>query len=160
MAELLLSLLVGFLGGPPGFFAEACRGRVALQGVAVGGQSGRPNTWNAITSTGRSFMGTWTGVADQASGAVSGTWTLADAQGRTVTRGLWSATKSPSGWTGAWRASISGGRAEYSGTWSAGVQLKTDEQLVDLFEQALQAAVSGNWRAGGQSGRWSIRAFK
>jgi hypothetical protein len=160
MAELLLSLLVGFLGAPRGFFVEASPGVVALQGVAVGGQSGRPNTWSATSSTGRTLMGTWTAVADQTSGAVAGTWTLTDAQGRTVTRGLWSAAKSPAGWTGAWRATIAGSKSEYSGTWSASVQLTTDARLVDLFEQALQTVVSGNWRAGRQSGAWSVRAYK
>ena len=160
VAELLLSLLVGFVAAPRGVFIGASPGLVALEGVAVGGQSGRLNTWSATSSTGRTLMGTWTAVADQTSGAVSGTWTLADGQGRTVTRGVWSAAKSPSGWTGAWRAAISGSKAEYSGTWSAGVQLKTDARLVDLFEQALQTVVSGNWRAGRQSGAWSIRAFK
>ena len=160
MAELLLSLLVGFLGAPREFCVASSPGLVALQGAAVGGQSGRSNTWSATSSTGRTFMGTWTAVPDPKSGAVGGTWTLADAQGRTVTRGAWSAAKSPSGWTGAWRAAVAGSKAEYSGTWSAGVQLKPDAQFVDLFEHALQTIVSGNWRAGTQSGTWSIRAYK
>ena len=75
-------------------------------------------------------------------------------------RGGWSAAKSPRGWTGAWRAAASGSKAEYSGAWSAGVQLKPDARFADLFEAALQTAISGNWQAGGQSGAWSIQAFK
>lgn len=160
MIELLLSIVVGFLGSPHRFLVDAPSGAAVLQGAVAGGQSARPNTWSAASSTGRTLVGTWTAVADQKSGAVTGTWTLVDAQGRTVTRGGWSAAKSPARWTGAWRAAVSGSKAEYSGTWSAGVQLEADARFADLFEQALQSVVSGNWRAGGQSGAWSIRAFK
>ena len=105
-------------------------------------------------------MGTWTAVAGPPTGAVTGTWTLVDAKGQTVMRGGWSAAKSPAGWTGAWRAAASGGKTEYSGAWSADVDLKADARFADLFEKALQTVVSGNWRAGRQSGAWSIRAFK
>ncbi|MBA2302052.1 MAG: hypothetical protein H0W08_05410 [Acidobacteria bacterium] len=90
---------------------------------------------------------------------VTGTWTLVDAKGITVRRGGWSAAKTPAGWTGAWRAAVSGSKAEYSGTWSAGGDLKPDARFADLFELAVQTVVSGNWRAGSQSGAWSIRAF-
>ena len=133
---------------------------VGLQGTAGAGQSARPDKWSARSSTGLTLMGTWTAVADPTSGSVTGTWTLVDAQGRTVTRGGWSAAKSPSGWTGTWRAAVSGAKPEYSGAWSAGVDLKTDARFADLFEKAVQTVVSGNWRAGRQSGAWSIRAFK
>jgi hypothetical protein len=105
-------------------------------------------------------MGTWTAVPNPTSGTVTGTWTLADAQGRTVAGGAWSAAKSPARWTGAWRAVISGRDGEYSGTWTSGVDLKADARFVDLFEKAVRSVVSGNWRAGRQSGAWSIRAFK
>ena len=160
MAELLLSFLVGFFGAPSGFFGGDSSEFAFLQRSPVTGQSARPNTWSATSSAGRTFTGAWTAVADKTSGAVSGTWTLVDARGRTVTRGGWSAAKSPTGWTGAWRAAIAGSKAEYSGTWSADVQLKADARFADLFEAALQAVASGSWRAGGQSGAWSIRAFK
>lgn len=133
---------------------------VVLQRTTGDGRSSRPNTWSARSSTGRTLMGTWTAVAGPTSGTVTGTWTLVDAQGRTITRGGWSAAKSPAGWTGTWRAAVSGAKAEYSGAWSAGVDLKADARFADLFEKALQTVVSGNWRAGGQSGAWSIRAFK
>jgi hypothetical protein len=105
-------------------------------------------------------MGTWTALPDTTSGAVTGTWTLLDAEGRTVTRGGWSAAKSPAGWSGAWRAVIHGTESEYSGTWSAGGDLKADARFADLFEKAVQSVVSGKWRAGRQSGAWAIRAFK
>jgi hypothetical protein len=83
-----------------------------------------------------------------------------DASGTPVTSGGWSAAKSPTGWTGAWRAAVSGSKAEYSGTWSADVDLKADAGFADLFKMAVQTVVSGTWRAGGQSGAWSIRAFE
>jgi hypothetical protein len=153
--QVLLSLLLGFLGASDGAFAEALPGAAVPQTVA-GGQG---NSWSATTSNGRTYMGTWTAVADPASGTVSGTWTLI-AQGRVMTSGVWSAAKAPAGWTGSWRARVASSKAEYSGTWSTAIQLKADARFADLFEQALKAAVSGNWRAGAQSGAWSIRAYK
>ena len=129
------------------------------QGAARAGQSAQPNTWSARSSTGLTFGGTWTVVADPTTAAVTGTWTLVDARGRTVTRGGWSAAKSPGGWTGTWQAAVAGTKAEYTGAWSAGVALKAGARFADLFEMAGQAAVSGNWRVGRQSGTWSIRAF-
>jgi hypothetical protein len=131
----------------------------ALQGRAAGDQRARPNTWSARSSTGQTLAGTWTAVADPSSGTVSGTWTLVDAEGKAVTRGGWSAAKSRTGWTGSWRAAVSGSRIEYAGTWSAGVNLAPDAALADLFKSAVQAVVSGTWRAGRQRGTWSIRAF-
>jgi hypothetical protein len=131
----------------------------ALQGTAGDGPRARPNTWSARSSKGLTLSGTWTAVADPTTGTVTGTWTRVDGKGRTVRRGGWSAAKSPAGWTGAWRAAASGSKAEYSGTWSAGVELKADARFADLFEMAVQTVVSGNWRAGRQSGTWSIRAF-
>jgi hypothetical protein len=103
-------------------------------------------------------MGTWTAVPDDARGTVTGTWTLFGAQGQVVAGGGWSAAKSPKGWTGAWRAAGARGGAEYAGTWSADVTLDPSARFGDLFAAALQT-VSGQWRAGGQSGAWSIRAF-
>jgi hypothetical protein len=126
-------------------------------GNARGEQSG---TWTATSSSGLTLGGTWTAVPDTTTGTVTGTWTLVDAQGRTVADGGWSAAKSPARWTGAWRAVVSRRDGEYSGTWTAGVDLKGDARFVDLFEKAAQTVVSGNWRAGRQSGAWSIRASK
>jgi hypothetical protein len=131
-----------------------------LQAAVADGQKARPNTWSARSSTGLTLSGTWTAVADQKTGTATGTWTLVDATGKTVTRGGWSAAKSPTGWTGAWRAAVSGSKAEYSGTWSASVNVKADARFADLFKMAVQTVVSGNWRAGGNSGAWSIRAFE
>lgn len=115
-------------------------------------------TWSARRSTGVTFGGRWTAAADPKSGAVTGTWTLNDPSGRTVSRGGWSAAKSAKGWSGAWRAVVSGAKQEYSGTWNAAVDLSGDAPFVDLFQSALKAVVSGSWRAGAQSGAWSIRA--
>jgi hypothetical protein len=104
--------------------------------------------------------GTWTATPDPRTGNVTGTWTLLDGRGKTIARGGWSATKSPSGWTGAWRAAAAAGRPAYSGTWSANAGLKVDAPFADLFARALHAAVGGTWRTGGRSGAWSIRAFQ
>jgi hypothetical protein len=120
----------------------------------------RQGTWGARSSTGLTLGGTWTAVPDTTNGTVTGTWTLVDAQGRTITDGGWSASKSPAGWTGAWRAVISGRDGEYTGTWSASVNLKRRAGFADLFEKAVQSIVSGKWRYGGYSGSWSIQAFK
>ena len=134
---------------------------INAQGVVFQDSAGhRLNTWTARANTGARFMGTWTAVPDSTSGNVTGTWTLIDAQGRTLADGTWSAAKSPEGWSGAWRATVTGHQGDYGGTWSAGVRLKTNAPFADLFAKAFQAAVSGNWRAGGHSGSWSIQAFK
>ena len=121
--------------------------------------SKRAGSWSAASSNGLTLIGTWTAILDS-TGTVTGTWTLVDAQGNTRADGAWSAAKSPQGWTGAWRALMSGRAGEYSGTWTAAVDGKPDARLADLFEKAIQAVVSGNWRVAGWSGAWSIRTFK
>ena len=121
--------------------------------------SKREGSWSAATSNGLTLMGTWTAILDP-TGTVTGMWALVDAQGNTRADGGWSAAKSPEGWTGAWRALVSGRAGEYSGTWTSVVGGKPDAPLADLFEKALQAIVSGNWRVDGRSGAWSIRTFK
>ena len=132
-----------------------------LLAVGSGAQSAPlKGGWSARSSTGLTLKGTWTAAADPKTGAVTGTWTLDDAKGTTVTSGGWSAAKSPTGWTGAWRATVSGSKAEYSGTWDATVKLKADAPFADLFEMSLKAVVSGSWRTGRHSGAWSIRAFE
>jgi len=118
-----------------------------------------PNTWSARSSTGLTLAGTWTVVSEQA-GTATGTWALVGANGAAVATGGWSAAKSPDGWSGTWRAAVSGGKTEYSGTWSATTDLKANASFADLFEKAMQTVVSGNWRAGRQSGAWSIRVSK
>jgi hypothetical protein len=120
----------------------------------------RLNTWTARANTGARFMGTWTAIPDSTSGNVTGTWTLIDPQGRTLADGTWSAAKSPEGWSGAWRATVTGHQGDYGGTWSVGVRLRANAPFPDLFEKAFQTVVSGNWRAGRHSGTWSIQAFK
>jgi hypothetical protein len=141
--------------------AASARAGVAVpvvpQASAAPSKSAQPNTWSATTSSGGRFMGTWTYSVDPATGAVSGAWTLIDAQNRTLARGGWSAAKSPTGWTGGWRAAASGSTGEYSGTWDTSLQLAADAPFAELFRAAAQAVVSGTWRAGPQRGAWSIR---
>ena len=105
-------------------------------------------------------MGTWTAIPDTTNRTVTGQWTLTNAQGKAVATGAWSAAKSPEGWTGGWRAVVAGRAGEYSGTWTAAGDLKVDGSFVDLFEKAVETVASGEWRAGGRSGAWSIRARK
>ena len=119
----------------------------------------RQGTWGARSSNGLTFGGTWTAVPDLTSGTVTGTWTLVNAQGTTIANGGWSASKSPDGWIGNWRAANFGGSEhEFSGSWKSGVELKKTARLADLFEKAAQAIVTGSWRSGNNSGAWSIRA--
>jgi len=129
---------------------------VVRQDAAGNAQSNRSGAWSARTTSGLTLMGTWTAVPDSTGGTVTGTWTLADAQGRSVASGAWSAAKAPARWTGVWRAVVAGRDGERSGTWTAGVDLAVNATFVDLFEKAVQTVVSGNWRAGSQSGAWSI----
>lgn len=131
-----------------------------LAATATAQNRAQPNTWSARTSSGHTLMGTWTAVPNQTTGTASGMWTLIDGRGRTLMGGGWSAAKSPTAWTGTWRATVTGRSGEYAGTWSAAVDLKKDATLQDLIEKAVESVVSGGWRAGGQSGSWSIRAFK
>lgn len=136
-----------------------CVDRADAQAVVP--QSTSPNLWTARSSSGQAFGGTWTAVPDAKTGTVTGTWTLVDTQGRTLADGGWSASKSPDGWVGLWRAANFGGTEhEFAGSWRAGVDLKATAGFVDLFERAVQSVVSGTWRMGNHSGAWSIRVFK
>jgi len=123
-------------------------------------QNSRTGAWSATTSSGAPLAGTRTALLDTIRGTVTGTWTLVDAQGKTLVGGAWSAAKSPTRWTGAWRAAIAGRAGEYSGTWAARVDLKPNARFTELFEKAIDAVVSGTWRAGSGSGAWSIRTSK
>ena len=141
-----------------------CLLAVVLGAVVADAQAparlGRANTWAARSSSGQMFAGTWTASEDVKTGAVTGAWTMVDTQGRTVASGGWSAAKSAKGWTGSWRAVAVGRSGEYAGTWTASVDLKPDAKLHDLFVKAINATVSGTWQAGGQTGAWTIQAFK
>ena len=138
---------------------------VALLGAAAEPQAPsvlgrqRVNTWAARSSDGLMVGGTWTVIESLKTGGVTGTWTLLDAQGRMVATGGWSAAKSNTGWTGSWRAAATGQRGEYMGTWTAKVDLKPGGGFADLFAKAVEAAVSGTWRAGPRSGAWTIQVF-
>ena len=117
------------------------------------------STWSARSSSGLNLLGTWTVVPDTARGIATGTWTLVDAQGNTVTGGAWSASKSPAGWDGSWRAVI-GTTAEHFGTWSSSIDLQANASFAEMFEKSLHTFVSGDWRYSAYSGTWTIRAFK
>jgi hypothetical protein len=71
--------------------------------------------WSASSSNGRSLGGTWTAEAHQESGGVTGTWTLRETTGKILASGVWSASKAPKAWDGAWRSI-----AAVGGTWKAG----------------------------------------
>lgn len=148
------------LGGLVLAAVDASRAQAVVRpDTAANAPTKRAGSWSAATRDGLTLMGTWTATLDP-TGAVTGTWALVDAQGNTRAEGGWSAAKAPDGWTGAWRAMISGREGEYAGTWTAAVDGKPDARLADLFEKAVQTIVSGNWRVGGRSGAWSIRTFK
>lgn len=136
---------------------EGWRAHAAVLQDAAGRQTVR-GSWSASSRTGLTLGGTWTATADPKTGSVTGAWTLIDEKGTIVRRGAWSAAKSPKGWTGAWRAAVSGSKGEYAGTWSADVDLEPDVRFADLFELAVKTVVSGAWQVGRQSGAWSIRA--
>jgi hypothetical protein len=51
------------------------------------------------------------------------------------------------------------GRGEYSGMWTAATAISPETPLIDMFESALRAVVSGTWKSDAHSGAWSIRAF-
>ena len=136
---------------------EGWRAHAAVPQGTAGRETAR-GSWSASNRAGLTLGGTWTATPDPKTGAVTGTWTLIDEKGTIVRRGAWSAAKSPKGWTGAWRAAVSGSKGEYAGTWSADVDLEPDVRFADLFELAVKTVVSGAWRAGRQSGAWSIRA--
>lgn len=132
---------------------------VARQDTAGTTQRARSGTWSAATADGLRLAGTWTAVPDQKSATVTGTWTLTDARGETVAGGGWSAAKSPTRWTGGWRAVIAGRDGDYAGTWTAAADLEPNGGFDDLFEQAVKAVMRGTWRAGQRSGPWAIRAL-
>jgi hypothetical protein len=134
---------------------------VVPQDSAATKQTTSPNLWTARNNNGQIFGGTWTAVPDAKTGTVTGTWTLVDAQARTMADGGWSASKSPDGWVGNWRAANFGGTEhEFTGSWRAGVDLKVTAGFAELFGKAVSSAVSGTWRMGNHSGAWSIQVFK
>jgi len=113
-------------------------------------------TWSATRQSGY-LAGAWTADA-QPSGDVTGKWMLQDTTGRILMQGGWSANKSVEAWNGAWRATVSGRNGEYSGTWTSAVSLSLKARLAEMLESALRAVVTGTWKAGPNSGSWSIRA--
>ena len=116
-------------------------------------------TWSASSNSGQRLAGAWTAEAHPESGGATGTWALYDATGKILMQGAWSASKALKAWNGAWRASIAGRTGEYSGTWTAQTPLTPEARLAHMLESALRAVVTGTWKAGSNSGSWSIRAF-
>ncbi len=111
--------------------------------------------WGA-TDERRPLGGTWTADAQPDPEAAGGTWTLFDAGGRTVVEGTWAATKAKGGWRGNWRAEAAGGRV-LTGSWTSSTALPASRRFEDLLSSALTETVSGTWRSGAHSGRWSIQ---
>ena len=101
--------------------------------------------------------GTWTADPQPDPEMPGGTWTVFDADGRTVAEGTWAVTKTKGGWRGNWRAAASGGRV-LTGSWTSSTVLPASRRFEDMLSSALTETVSGTWRAGGHSGRWSIQA--
>jgi hypothetical protein len=132
---------------------------VAVSSAVLASGADLRGSWSASSNSGRNFAGGWTAEAHPDSGGATGTWALYDATGRMLMQGGWSASKSSKAWNGAWRATIAGQTGEYSGSWTAQTALASEAPLVDMLESALRAVVTGTWKASGNSGAWSIRAF-
>lgn len=116
------------------------------------------NTWSARSASGTVLQGTFTVIPDSVSGFVTGRWTLYGAQGAVAAEGGWSASKTPAGWSGAWRSVVAGTNREYVGTWTAATSLRGTARLPQLFlKQSVEQIISGTWRSPGNSGAWSIR---
>lgn len=111
---------------------------------------------SALLASGAELRGTWSATTPR--GYLAGTWTLQEATGKILMQGGWSASKSAQSWNGAWRSTISGSAGEYSGTWTSTVSTSPQALLVEMFESALHAVVTGTWKGGSSSGSWSIRA--
>ena len=124
---------------------------------AIAAQNTRTGNWSATRGT-QLFTGTWTALPDSAHRTVTGTWMLKDTQGKTVMYGAWSAIKATDQWVGNWRAVVAERGGEYTGSFTSAASLKATTEFGDLFEKAVESAVSGTWRAGGDGGAWSIRA--
>jgi hypothetical protein len=112
--------------------------------------------WSATSKAGN-LAGTWTAEAHPESGGVTGVWTLRGPDGKLLMRGGWSASKSPQEWNGAWRANVTGRAGEYLGTWTVTTTLAPGAPLSDMIESALREVVTGTYKAGADSGSWSIR---
>jgi hypothetical protein len=125
--------------------------------VIAAAQTNQSGNWSATSTSGAAFRGSWTAVPDSNGSTVRGTWTLIDGNGAKIAEGGWTAAKAATEWSGAWRAKAAGHAEEYTGTWTSTVDVKSG-RFNDLFEKAIEAAVSGAWGLGGKSGAWSIRA--
>ncbi|HXG53634.1 MAG TPA: SH3 domain-containing protein [candidate division Zixibacteria bacterium] len=112
--------------------------------------------WNAVTSGGQAFQGSYT-VEQSSAEEVSGRWTLRGPDGKIILRGTWSARKFSTGWNGSWRASVEGRAGGRSGSWTADLRLPGSARLPEMFEAARRAVVRGIWASGQDSGSWSIR---
>jgi len=121
-------------------------------------QTGWQGTWAATAGGGGAFAGTWSAVPGQAPDSVAGTWSLRDQNGTELATGTWAAGKEGKVWKGTWQARRSSGQI-YDGTWRAQADLPLSSRLPNLFEAAIEKAVSGTWRMGNYGGAWTVRAY-
>ena len=132
-------------------------GGAVLQSTAAGG---RANTWTATTSTGATLSGTWTALYRSARHRRHRHLDAREPE-RCDPRARWVVGCQIVIRVEWHLASECCRRAErVSGGWSTAVDLGPGTAFGSLFEQAAEAVVSGRWRSGGQSGAWSIRAYK
>ena len=116
-------------------------------------------SWAATAGTGGTmFAGTWKVLPGQAPDIAGGTWSLQDQSGAELATGTWAAGKDGKVWKGSWQARRPSGQI-YNGTWRAPVELPLTSHFSELFEAAINKAVSGSWRMGTFGGAWTIRAF-
>ncbi|HEY7164906.1 MAG TPA: SH3 domain-containing protein [Candidatus Binatia bacterium] len=118
------------------------------------------SVWTAQDEKGRTFRGTWTIERSLFPEKAAGTWTLDSGKGAPALRGIWSAQKFSTGWSGTWRAMVDGHKNEYTGGWTAEFPKSADPRMADLFEAAAQNVIRGLWSSGTISGSWSIRTAK
>jgi hypothetical protein len=118
------------------------------------------STWSALTTTGRSFEGSWTVEPASSADKASGTWILGEGLDKTVLRGTWSAQKFSTGWSGIWRAMVEGQKREFTGSWTADFPQARETTIGELFSTVARDAIRGIWSADNDSGSWAIRAAK
>jgi hypothetical protein len=134
---------------------------VPVSAQVSGGAAAAPqllNTWSARSAGGMLLVGTFTVSPDSSGAFVTGTWTLNGAGGAILAQGGWSASKSATGWSGAWRSVATGSTREYMGTWTATTSLRATARLPELFvRKSIEQVLGGTWGSAGNSGAWSIR---
>jgi Bacterial SH3 domain len=118
------------------------------------------SSWSALSTTGRTFEGSWTVEPASSADKASGTWTLGEGLDKTVLRGTWSAQKFSTGWSGTWRATVEGQKREFTGSWTADFPQAREPSIGQLFSTMARDAIRGIWSAENDSGSWAIRTAK